>query len=125
MVAAQALKKLPTDKDEWLASYKDYILTEANGKMILDHLRGIAEPPERPAGNNAKLLEIYSKESKEFDQRKAAAWKFVYDIAYGTNLKSLVAPFVNTFDHVRAWSKIVDYYETQTSHSTQQSSLEN
>ena len=125
MVAARAenLKKLPIDKDEWISHYKNYVLTEARAKLILDHLQGEAEIPAL-TGNTIKHQELHMKEMDKFKQREAAAWKFIYDICDGTTLKPLIAPYEHNFDHVRAWYKIVDYYEAHTSHAIQQSNLE-
>jgi hypothetical protein len=91
MVAARAenLKKLPIDKDEWISHYKNYVLTEARAKLILD-LQGEADIPA-VTGNTIKHQELHMKEMDKFKtdmadevqvkitKLKAAGWKNTLD----------------------------------------------
>jgi hypothetical protein len=101
MVAAQALKKLPVDKDDWITEYKTYIVTQAREKFIWDHLQGQAVAPVL-GGNTLKHQEIYDKKLETFKIRENAAWKFIYDICEGTHLKSIITTYENEFDYVSA-----------------------
>ena len=106
MVAAStaALKKVPKDKDQWLLSYKNYVLTEAGSRGISKHLEGTAVKPSigtnrnrlRNRAKNFTQVKYEEEKLEKYDKLKETAWKFVYDICIETHLATLLDPFMET-----------------------------
>jgi hypothetical protein len=103
MVAVpEKLKKVPSNKEEWLTTMRGYFQTKANALGIWKHLQGL-----HPAFLGYKRKEIV--------KAKAQAWDFVYEIVDGTSLKPFLTPFENSFDAPAVWKKIVEFYEKDSS----------
>lgn len=127
MVAAHSesnnfqLPKVPVNKEDWSLFYKRKIETRANTLQITEYLEGTATKPVVPP-NTAKSFEKkeYREQSKEYKLYCAKAWQFIYDISDGTHLDSIVRPFDDTKDAVKAWAAIKNHYEVDLGGTTRE-----
>ena len=124
-----ALKKVPKYKDQWLLSYKNYVLTEAGSRGISKHLEGTAVKPSigtnrnrlRNRAKNFTQVKYEEEKLEKYEKLQETAWKFIYGIE--THLATLLDSFMETHNAADAWTAIVDYYE-KTQSGNRQSELE-
>lgn len=124
-VNGKVLPKLPSDKDEWILSYKKIIRNLANTLQINGYLQGYAiEPDQPPVHNNVltnlQLQKNYREEKEKFDRKAALAWQFIFDISYETPVQEIIIPFEETRDSSAAWQAIIDHYELDLGGSQRQ-----
>ena len=122
MIAAPPLKQVPSKKEDWELSEKTYFLTQANSKQwqVLEYLYGSIDAPADPSTVvNFKQKQHLEEKQKEFKQKNADAWTFIYTILHGTFLDSILVPYTKNRDAAGAWTSLINYYEGDINPNTQ------
>jgi hypothetical protein len=110
------LKKVPSLKADWILSYKSYFEKEAAALGVLRTLQGLDKSrtytqAQINAQRKPSIVASMEQANDKVRQRKAIAWKLLYDVTEGTNLTPIIQPFEESKNVKEAYNAIINFYE--------------